>query len=581
MITNTALVRTTWPKPMAGCLTTACAARLLPLLLLALPAAAQAQYEYMTNSDTITITRYTGSGGVVVIPGTTNGLPVTSIGNQAFYNCNNVTDVTIPTSVTTIGSSAFDGCTSLTSVAIPDGVTNIADYVFASCTSLTSVTIPDGVTSIAEYAFWDCGSLTSVTVPNNVTSIGSSTFQSCSSLTNVTVGNRVVSIGSSAFWNCGGLTSVAIPNSVTSIGDYAFTKCSRLTAITVEALYSFYSSVEGVLFNQSQTTLVAYPMGRTGSYTVPDSVTNIGSGAFCYCTNLTSVTIPNSVTSIGYVAFAACDSLASVTIGNGVTSIGSSAFYNCTSLTNTLIPGSVTGIGWGAFRNCASLTSVTTGSGVTNLREWTFSGCSNLTSVTIGNAVASIGSYAFTECGRLTAVTVEAANAFYNSVDGVVFDKTKTTLVAYPSGRGGSYVVPNSVTNIGDGAFAGCYGLTGVYFQGNVPTIGLAAFDGDDNATVYYLAGTAGWGPTFGGRPAVRWNPQVLTSDASFGVRTNRFGFTITGASGLVVAVEACTNLARPLWIPLETNTLSDGSCYFSDPEWTNQPARFYRLRSP
>ena len=566
---------------LTGRWTTAGTLRLLSLLLLVLPAAAQAQYEYTVNGGGITITRYTGSGGAAVIPSTTNGLPVTGIGSQAFYNCDRLTSVTIPNSVTTIESSAFDSCTGLTDVTIPNNLTYLADYVFASCTSLTSVTIPDSVTSIGEYAFWDCGSLTTVTIPNNVTSIGSSAFQSCLSLISVTLGNHVAGIGSSAFWNCGGLTNVTIPNSVTSIGDFAFTKCSRLTTIAVELLNSFYGDVDGVLFNKIQTALIAYPAAKTGSYSVPDGVTNIGTGAFCYGTNLTSVVIPDSVTSIGYVAFAACDSLASVTIGNGVTSIGSSAFYNCSSLTNTLIPGSVTSIGWGAFRNCASLTSVTTGSGMTSLPEWTFSGCSNLTSVTIGSAIVSIGSYAFNECRRLTAVSVAAANSFYSSVDGVVFDKTKTTLVTYPPGRGGSYVVPNSVTNIGDGAFAGGSDLAGVYFQGNAPALGLAPFGGDDITVVYYLVGTTGWGPTFGGRPAVLWNPQVPTGDASFGVRTNRFGFTITGASGIIVAVEACTNLANPLWLPLETKTLVDGSCYFSDLEWTNQPARFYRLRSP
>ena len=106
-------------------------------------------------------------------------------------------------------------------------------------------------------------------------------------------------------------------------------------------------------------------------------------------------------------------------------------------------------------------------------------------------------------------------------------------------------------------------------------------FVGADNATVYYLPGTTGWGTTFGGRPAVLWNPLVQTSDASFGVRTNRFGFTITGASNLVIVVEASTNLANPVWAPVGTNTLTGGSSYFSDPQWTNHPARFYRLRSP
>jgi hypothetical protein len=107
-------------------------------------------------------------------------------------------------------------------------------------------------------------------------------------------------------------------------------------------------------------------------------------------------------------------------------------------------------------------------------------------------------------------------------------------------------------------------------------------FDGDNNATVYYLQGTTGWGPEFqGGRPIVLWNPQVQANDASFGVRTNRFGFTITGTSGLVIVVEACTNLANSIWSPLQTITLTSGESYFSDPQWTNYHARFYRLRSP
>ena len=95
------------------------------------------------------------------------------------------------------------------------------------------------------------------------------------------------------------------------------------------------------------------------------------------------------------------------------------------------------------------------------------------------------------------------------------------------------------------------------------------------------MAGTSGWGPTFAGRPAVLWNPQVQTSGSSFGVRTNRFGFNIAGTSNIVVVVEASTNLANPVWSALGTNTLSGGPFYFSDPQWTNYPSRFYRLRWP
>ena len=96
----------------------------------------------------------------------------------------------------------------------------------------------------------------------------------------------------------------------------------------------------------------------------------------------------------------------------------------------------------------------------------------------------------------------------------------------------------------------------------------------------FYLPGTMGWGTEFAGRPAVLWDPVVATGDARFGVRTNRFGFTITATSDLTTMVEAATNLANPAWIALATNTLTDGMSYFNDPEWTNHPARFYRLRT-
>ena len=97
------------------------------------------------------------------------------------------------------------------------------------------------------------------------------------------------------------------------------------------------------------------------------------------------------------------------------------------------------------------------------------------------------------------------------------------------------------------------------------------------------MPGTTGWTSTFDGRPTALWflaNPLILNSP-SFGVQTNRFGFIISWATNISIVVEACTNLADPLWSPLATNTLTGGSSYFSDPQWTNHPVRFYRLRSP
>jgi len=282
----------------------------------------------------------------------------------------------------------------------------------------------------------------------------------------------------------------------------------------------------GVLFNHNQTTLIACPGGKAGSYTVPNGVTSIYYDAFSSCASLTSVTIPKSVTGIG-----------------------PGAFYDCASLTSITIPNSVVTSIWpDTFASCTSLTNATIGNGVTSIGDEAFYNCTNLASITIPDSVSIIGQDAFFNCNGLTSVTI-----------------------------------PGSVTGIGLGAFLGCFNLSGVYFQGNTP--GLFIDQGPimspipvfpDDTTVYYLPGTIGWGATFGGPPTVLWNPQMQA-----GVQMNQFGFILTGPTNAVIVVEACTDLANRIWSQVGTNTLGGGSAYFSDPQWTNYPGRFYRLRSP
>jgi hypothetical protein len=339
-----------------------------------LPVVAQAQFTFTTNNGTITITGYTGPGGAVTIPGMTNGYPVTSIGYAAFYECYSLTSVTLPNSVTNIGDQTFFHCYSLTSATIPNSVTSIGNTAFYSCSSLTNVTIGTNVANIGARAFSHCARLTAITVDalnpvfrsvagvlfnqdqsvliqcpggkaggytisNSVTTIGDAAFGDCYNLTSVTIPNGVITIGSGAFTHCTNLTSVTIPNSVTTIGDFAFGACNSLTSIIVDTNNPAYSSVAGVLLDKSQTALIEYPGGLSGSYTIPNSATTIGNTAFFYCPRLTNVTIPNSVTSIGDGAFAACGSLTSVTIGNSVTNIGFEAFGFCSSLTGVYFTG--------------------------------------------------------------------------------------------------------------------------------------------------------------------------------------------------------------------------------------------------
>jgi len=257
--------------------------------------------------------------------------------------------------------------------------------------------------------------------------------------------------------------------------------------------------------------------------TIPANVTNIGEYAFGYNSHLTSATVPGGAYAGEYNffhGFANDPNLANVTIANGVTSIVETMFEDTSSLSNLTIPASVTNIGQSTFQSCSYLTNVTLSYGLTSIEEEAFSDTS------------------------LTTVTI-----------------------------------PASVTNLGAYAFAPIGALPSFYFAGNAPIAVSAAFYG--NGTVYYLPGTAGWSNTYSGYPAVLWNPQIQTSGPSFGVQNNQFGFNITGTSNIPIVVQACANLASPVWTPLQSLTLTNGSYYFSEPLQTNSTARFYRISAP
>jgi uncharacterized repeat protein (TIGR02543 family) len=433
-------------------------------------------YTVLDNSGNVTITKYTGSGGDIMIPSRIDGHSVIRINGNAFFG-SSITNVTIPDSITTISSSAFCSCPSLISVNIPSSVNDIGKRVFSECTKLTSINVAslnqnyssvDGVlfdkSQKTLIAYPHGKTTTSYTILNSVTSISDSAFESTASLNNLIIPNGVTTIGDYAFRYCSSLKNIEIPSNVKSIGLGVFVGCSSLVDINVALSNASYSSINGVLFDKNQKTLVIYPCDKTAtSYMIPNSVTSIKEG-FYGCEKLVSIMIPNSVTKIGDCAFYGCTSLTSIDIPNGVTSIGTYMFKNCTALTSVTIPESVTSIGYESFGDCHALVSATIPHGVTYIENAAFWKCYALTSVTIPGGVNKIGIGAFEYCSSLVSVTIQNGVTYIDS-DAFQYCTALT-----------SVTLPNSLDTIQSGVFAYCTSLTSISIPYNVTVIGMSAF---------------------------------------------------------------------------------------------------------
>ncbi|MBQ4143776.1 MAG: leucine-rich repeat domain-containing protein [Thermoguttaceae bacterium] len=366
-------------------------------------------FEYAIHDGHIEIVKYTGTVSEVLIPSTIDGLPVTHIGDSAFWCRKHLTSVTIPESVTHIGKKAFYWCESLTSIQLPENLTHLGERAFFLCKSLPSVTIPASVSHIGGGAFSLCWKLREIFVSSK-----NSHFKSIDgilftidgkiliqvpagiSLTEYTTPDGVETIGGGAFAGCG-LLSVNIPDSVTVIEDYAFSECANLIFMTFprnlinigenafskcfclvihaskgspaqkyakkrEIPFSTdplpFCGTDGAWYSSDRKTILGVPRSISGKCIIPNRVSVIGKGAFSKCVSLTSITIPNSVVSIENFAFFRCESLTSVTIPNSVTDIGDGAFNSCRNLTTVEIPENVMHIGDYAFNWCHNLTIV-------------------------------------------------------------------------------------------------------------------------------------------------------------------------------------------------------------------------------
>jgi hypothetical protein len=334
--------------------------------------------------------------------------------------------------------------------------------------------------------FKDNQYLKGIILPSTLTAIKDWAFANCQYLTSVSLPDSLVSIGDSAFTGCTSLASVNFPDALVSIGDEAFKNTPW------EEDFLAAQPDDGMVYIGKIAFRYKGAMPNNTAFTVKDGTVGIAGSAFYRCGGLTSVIIPDSVVSIGAWAFGRCTGLTSVTLGKSVESIGSMAFRDC-KITALAIPASVTLIAFDAFAGCTSLISLTVDAGSkafsiqdgvlynkdkTALVWYPESKPGN--SFTIPKTITSIQIKAgpgIATFVNLSAITVEAGNTAFSAQDGVLYSNDMTTLVSYPPNKtGNSFVIPNTVRSIGDGAFHSCKNLTSVTIPASVTSIGGGAF---------------------------------------------------------------------------------------------------------
>ena len=433
---------------------------------------------------------------------------VTTVGANAFYYCDTLTDVTIADTVTTIGANAFEGCTGLTTIPLPDSITTINSNAFSGCTGLKHMYIPESVTTIkaSSYAyspFSGCSEELEIYchVDTRVRGWGSywnqtaygvvlTTTYSCDrdnynywstldkTASIVAIPESITLIPAKAFYNRTTLQNVTIPDTVTTININAFAGCYNLRHLFIPANLT---TIIGPAYTQAPfdgTGLTLYCEVREAQqkwdeYWSSGVSVNWGYSRHEYeqwCDldlNGPEVILPQGIDSIPYRAFEGRSDITMIMIPETVRTIGDEAFSSCSGLTDLAIPEGVETVGEQAFAHCSSLLTVSIPASLTQLPSSAFRGCHNVLSYWVNDLSAT----------------------FTCDVYGALFSKDMTTLIRVPGALEGEYDIPDSVTTIQAGAFAGCDGLQWIFIPDSVTTIepGTAVDTGFFDSTDTYL----------------------------------------------------------------------------------------------
>ena len=410
----------------------------------------------------------------------------------------------IPSGIVTIELDAFGGCVGLTSISLPSSVTTIGDWAFTGCSGLTSIEMSANVRNLGSYAFENCSSLASLSIPMGVTTIPVGLAMGCSSLTSIDIPSSINSIEHDAFNNCSSLKTVIIPEGVTDINNNTFNGCVSLSYLSVPSSVSVFGKD---IYKNCDGLQTAGPQG--GGYNYEFSWDTIPSNAFYGLSNLKSIFIPKSVKAIYE-----CNN----EYANGIIGYGSAVFPDCNKLESIAVSFKDTKLmrfwrnpetEYTEFVECPAdfnlykinpIRSLTVlDDSIRILYDVLTDGIEDLI---ISNNVVAVRSDAFSfipysvrneqynfrlrpdvpEYYRLTPdlknIYVESDNRFFTSVNGVLFSKNSSELIAYPVGREGAYEIPESVTEIAEFAFKNRTLLTSVRIPNNVERVGKSAFEG-------------------------------------------------------------------------------------------------------
>jgi len=526
--------------------------------------------------STVKIESYEGYGGTKA---GSNGyyenyLPENSFGDWD-RGKTSLTNIKLPTSLTSIGDDAFNNCIGLTSIIIPLNVTYFSNYVFYGCSGLTTINIPASVSSIENNIFYGCTNLSSITVdPTNTeySSLAGVMFDKSQTALirypegkkgGYTIPSTVKEIQRNAFNGCAGLSgSLTIPISLLSIDEidqFPFYGCTGLAAFEVDVLNPFFSSKDGVLFNKTQTEILAFPAGKTGSYVVPSTVTNFVNVSDI--SGLSALTIPGTISgncvfeiNVGgnlnlryleapakYFEESPWDDdailfppLDTVKINSGNLTAYGSAFLrlfqtikklDLSQTTNTTLPKS-------ALLDLGELEELILPAGLTSLSYKSVAECASLKSINIPASVTEIGMRAFENCRSMKNV-IFAPNSELKIIDKWAF---------YACHGLQDITIPNGVTTVGDGAFWGCEYLSDLTLPSSVQKINDNGFDGCIGLSKIKVEATIP--PVVSAKTfnRVNKNASLYVPDASLTMYKNAFGwkdfFNIKGISTQVQELE-------------------------------------------